>query len=948
MPEGKSKGIKLFRVLKELNIARDTLISYLKTEGMVLEDVGPNARLTEEMHDALLRGFATEREAVERHEKRVEQIQKRRSEESDGEGANVFLGDEYDEEPVAETAEAHPVKVEPIVEPEPEPELEPEPVKEEPVIEEPVVEEKEPIEEVVEQEPEVVETPPEPEVVAEEVQEEEPASLEEESQVAIAEATSKETTEKAVEEGEAPVEASTEPTEDKTESPTEDKEETPSSEENKEAASPDTGTIVADRYTLTGPKVLGTVDLSGIGDPGRKKRKRKTKTAATTTETRPTTTQPATDTRDSGRRRNKKKKKGAAVDSEAVEQNLQDTLRGISQGAGGRSRQKRRRQRREEHAERRANAAENAEEAASVLRVMEFISANELAGLMDLSINDVIGACMELGMMVSINQRLDADAITLIAAEFDRDVEFIAEMGDEDLVVEDDDPESLKPRNPVVTVMGHVDHGKTSLLDYIREANVVGGESGGITQHIGAYVVELKDGKEITFLDTPGHEAFTAMRARGTLVTDVVILVVASDDAVMPQTIEAINHAKAGGVPIVVAVNKIDKDGANTDRVMQQLADQNVLVEQWGGQVQCSLVSAITGEGVDDLLEKIHVEAEVLELKANPDRNAYGTIIESRLDKGRGVVATTLVQGGTLRVGDFVVVGQHSGKIRAMFNERDVKIEESGPSEPALILGLDGAPEVGDRLVVLDDEREAKDIASNRKQIKRESSFRQKKHITLDDIGRRLALGNFQELNIVVKGDVAGSVEALKDSLLRLSTDEVQLNIIHSGVGAITEGDVMLASASDAVILGFHVRPMLGAKKLAEQEEIDIRTYSIIYDAIENVRDALEGLLSPELSEKTTGVAEVREVFKVPKLGAIGGSYIVEGKIKRNDTVRLVRDGVQIYEGTLVSLRRFRDDVKEVVSGYECGIGITNYNDIKVGDQIESYEIIETKRSLEV
>ncbi len=625
---------------------------------------------------------------------------------------------------------------------------------------------------------------------------------------------------------------------------------------------------------------------------------------------------------------------------------MQETLRELEQGAS-RVRQRRRRMRREERAAERAREQEVQEAQEKVLRVTEFISTGELANLMNVPVNEVISALFGMGMIVSINQRLDADTITLVAEEFGYDVEFITELSAADILIEEDDPEDLEPRAPVVTVMGHVDHGKTSLLDYIRNTNVVAGEAGGITQHIGAYHVELENGRHITFLDTPGHEAFTAMRARGAQVTDVVILVVAADDAVMPQTIEAINHARAAGVPIVVAINKIDKPGANPQRVMQQLADHGVLVEQYGGKVQCSLVSAKTGEGIDDLMEKVLLEAELLDLKANPNRNAYGTVIEARLEKGRGNVATVLVQNGTLKVGDAFVVGIHSGRVRAMFDERDRRIEAVGPARPALVLGLDGAPEVGDQFVVLDDEREARAIAAKRQQIYREQTLRQRKHITLDEIGRRLALGDFKELNIIVKADVGGSVEALSDALLKLSTDEVKVNIIHKGVGAITESDVMLASASDAVIIGFQVRPMANARALAEREEIDIRIYSIIYDAIEEVRDALEGMLSPVKSEKITGVAEVRETFKVPKVGTVAGCYVTEGKIRRSDRIRLIRDGVVIYEGNLSSLKRFKDDVREVASGYECGMGIENYNDIKVGDQIEAFEIVETKRTLE-
>ncbi|MCB0719314.1 MAG: translation initiation factor IF-2, partial [Bacteroidetes bacterium] len=636
---------------------------------------------------------------------------------------------------------------------------------------------------------------------------------------------------------------------------------------------------------------------------------------------------------------------GPSVDQADVEQTLQDTLRELEQGAS-RIRQKRRRQRRDMHAEREREQLEAAD--TSTLRLTEYVSTGELANLLDVPVNQVISLLFASGMMVSINQRLDADTILFVAAEYGREVEFITEFGTDDLEIEEDSPEDLEPRAPVVTVMGHVDHGKTSLLDHIRRENVVAGEAGGITQHIGAYHVELPSGKQITFLDTPGHEAFTAMRARGAKVTDVVVLVVAADDSVKPQTLEAINHARAAEVPLVVAINKIDKAEANTARVMQELADQNVLVEQYGGKVQCAMVSALSGDGVPDLLDKVLLEADLLEVTANPNRPAVGTIIESRLDKGRGVVATVLVQNGTLAVGDKFVAGIYSGSVRAMFDERERRIDSVGPSRPALVLGFDGAPEVGDQFVGMVDEREARDIAQRRQQIHREQSLRQRKHITLDEIGRRLALGEFRELNLIVKGDVGGSVEALSDALLKLSTAEVAVNIIHTGVGAITESDINLASASDAVIIGFQVRPIPSARALAEREEIDVRMYSIIYDAIADVRDALEGLLSPERSEKTMGVAEVRETFKVPKIGTVAGCYVLDGVIRRNDRARVIRDGVVIYEGNLGSLRRFKEDVREVQSGYECGMSMESFQDLKVGDQFETYVVVETKRTLEV
>jgi len=710
----------------------------------------------------------------------------------------------------------------------------------------------------------------------------------------------------------------------------------------------DENVILADRYKLAGTKILGKIDLAVV-DPtetetssdGKRKRRRKRISGEPTDKNK--RAQTASDTAPS--KRKGKKKKSPAVDETAVEQSLQETLRELEMGAS-RVRQRRRRQKRDDHAADRQKEADDQRESEGVLSVTEFISTGELASHMDIAVNDVISTLFGAGLMVSINQRLDADTITFVADEYGFDVEFISDLTVSDLIVEEDDPADLLPRPPVVTVMGHVDHGKTSLLDFIRKESVVAGEAGGITQHIGAYHVELSDDKVITFLDTPGHEAFTAMRARGAKVTDIVVLVVAADDAVMPQTIEAINHAKAGDVPIVVAVNKMDKPEANPDRVIQQLSDYGVLVEQYGGKVQCEYVSALTGDGVDALLDRVLLEAELLDLKANPNRNAVCTVIESRKERGRGNIASVLVQNGTLKIGDPFVAGIYSGRVRAMFDEHDNRVDNVGPSMPVQVIGMDGSPDVGDPFVVLDDEKEAKTIAQSRHQIHREQSLRQRKHITLDEIGRRLALGDFKELNLIVKGDVAGSVEALSDSLLKLSAEEVVVNIVHKGVGAISESDVTLALASDAIIIGFQVRPVLGARKMAEREEIDVRLYSVIYHAISEVRDALEGLLSPERLENITGTVEVRETFKVPRQGMIAGCHVADGKIKRSDKIHLIRDGVVIYDGTLASLRRFKDDVREVLSGYECGIGIENFNDLKVGDQIEAYEIIEKRRTL--
>lgn len=580
------------------------------------------------------------------------------------------------------------------------------------------------------------------------------------------------------------------------------------------------------------------------------------------------------------------------------------------------------------------------------LRVNEFIAVNELANLMNVPVGEVISKCISLGLMVSINQRLDVETITLVADEFGYEVEFQKEYSAEALDDTPDDEESLLPRPPVVTIMGHVDHGKTSLLDYIRNTNVVAGESGGITQHIGAYQVDVGGGRLITFLDTPGHEAFTAMRARGAQLTDIVVLVVAADDAVMPQTVEALNHAQAAGVPIIIAINKIDKPGANPDKIKQQMADRNVLVEDWGGKYQSVQLSAKTGLNVDVLLEKILLEAELLDLKANPNRRARGAVVESQLDKGRGITATVLVQKGTLRIGDPFIAGIYHGKVRAMFDERGNKVLEAPPSSPVLVLGFEGAPQAGDTFIVLESEREAREISLKRQQLKREQDQKQVHHITLDEIAKQISIGGVKELALIVKGDVDGSVEALSDSLMKLSNQEVIVRVIHKGVGGISESDVLLAAASNAIIVGFHVRPNMNARKLAENQKVDIRLYSVIYQAINEVKSALEGLLSPVISEEVTATLEVRETFKVPKSGTVAGCYVLDGKIARNNKIRLIRDGIVIHEGSIGNLRRFKDDVREVDAGYECGLNIENFNDIKVGDTIEAYKLVETKKTL--
>jgi translation initiation factor IF-2 len=641
----------------------------------------------------------------------------------------------------------------------------------------------------------------------------------------------------------------------------------------------------------------------------------------------------------------KKRPTRPEVSEEDVQKQIKETLARLT--AKGKSRASRhRRDKRDAVARKEHEAQERMFEESKVLKVTEFLTANELANLMDVQVNQVIATCMSLGLFVSINQRLDAETIALVAEEYGYKVEFISVDAVETIDEENDRPEDLQPRPPIITVMGHVDHGKTSLLDHIRSTNVIAGEAGGITQHIGAYNVKLDDGREITFLDTPGHEAFTAMRARGAQVTDIAIIIVAADDNVMPQTVEAINHASAAGVPIVFAINKIDKPNANPDRVKEELAKMNYLVEEWGGKYQSQDISAKKGINVDKLLEKVLLEADLLEFKANPNKPAVGSVIESSLDRGRGYVATLLVQSGTLKTGDLILSGQYYGHVKAMFNERNQKIEKAGPSQPALVLGLNGAPQAGEKFHVMENERETREIATKRSQLQREQGLRTQKHITLDEIGRRIAIGNFQELNLVVKGDVDGSIEALSDSLIKLSTEEIQVNVIHKAVGQITESDIMLAAASNAIVIGFQVRPSMAARRLAEKEEIDIRLYSIIYDAIGEIKSAMEGMLSPEIKEQIVATLEIRDTFRITKVGTVAGCVVKEGKIKRNSKVRVIRDGIVIYTGELGSLKRFKDDVKEVASGYECGLNIKNFNDIKVGDMIEAFEEVEVSRTL--
>ena len=733
-------------------------------------------------------------------------------------------------------------------------------------------------------------------------------------------------------------------------------------ESNAESAEPET--IETQYKKLSGPKITGDkIDLSKFQKPKKKKeepkkttdaaadRKKRRRRIVSNKNTGGAPRQKGTGPAANRARGGGGQRPNSAPKVEPTEEEVQKQVRETLEKLQGKSNKgkkgaKYRRDKRDQHRQQTEKDLEQQELESKLLKVTEFVTANEMATMMDVSTTEIISACMSLGMMVTMNQRLDAETLTIVAEEFGYEVEFVTAEIEESIEVEEDKPEDLQERAPIVTVMGHVDHGKTSLLDYIREENVIAGESGGITQHIGAYGVMLESGQKIAFLDTPGHEAFTAMRARGAQVTDIAIIVVAADDDIMPQTKEAISHAQAAGVPIVFAINKVDKDTANPDKIKEGLAQMNLLVEDWGGKIQSHDISAKTGQGVKELLEKVLLEAELLELKANPDKSANGTVVEAFLDKGRGYVSTILVQAGTLKVGDYVLAGTTSGKVKAMQDERGKTVKTAGPATPVSILGLDGAPQAGDKFNVLQDEREAKQIATKRSQLQREQSVRTQRHITLDEIGRRIALGDFQELNIILKGDVDGSVEALTDSFQKLSTDEIQVNIIHKGVGAITESDVLLASASDAIIIGFNVRPMGNAREIADKEEIDIRMYSIIYAAINDLKDAMEGMLSPEIKEEITGTAEIRETFKISKIGTIAGCMVTTGKIFRNSQIRLIRDGVVIYTGVLASLKRFKDDAKEVAKGYDCGLQIKNYNDIKELDIVEAFQEVAVKKTL--
>ena len=919
MASATKKSKKLFQVAKELNLATETLKEFLEKQGVSVNS--PNIRISPEDYEAILKRFSFEKKEADKiHRRREERIREEESRDID------VTPEEESVEVETEAPEATPEVVEPEVEAAPEiPEEAPEALLEEEEAPEPEpVEEPEPEEAP---EPEPVEEPepeeaPEPEPVEEnkpqvgdiidhpmakqylERQKREKKAREERLKKA------KET--QGTEQPAAAAEATGETTDG--EASAEDKAAKARKKDTKKERQEekDARRRKALEMLKREGKRLRPQQITEISEEGDAKSK-------------------------DGRKRRKKKKK--EVDQKEVDSALKKTLAEMRDTAPTRKRRKKFKSEGEEEFEE-----------VNVVKVTEFITTQDLANLLDVTPTQIIAQCLQMGLVVTINQRLDMDSIKLLAEEFGYEVEQEEEFGseflEENLDEDPDDEKTLRSRTPIVTIMGHVDHGKTSLLDYIRRANVVAGEAGGITQHIGAYEVELDDGRHITFLDTPGHEAFTAMRARGAQVTDIVVLVIAADDRVMPQTEEALDHAKAAGVSIVIALNKVDRPDANPDAIRKQLADRNILVEDWGGQVQCVEVSAKTGQNVEDLMEKILLEAELLELKANPDKNARGVVLEAQLDKGKGPVATLLVQAGTLRVGDSFIVGQHSGRVRAMFNERGGRVDEAGPSTPVQVLGIDGIPEAGDRFIVMADEREVRDVAQRRQQLKREQDFRQVKLMTLDELSRQIQSGDVKELNILVKADVDGSAQALTDSLLKISNDEVEVKVIRRAVGPIAESDVILAAASRAIIIGFNVRPTLKAKELADKEMVDIRQYRVIYDAIEDVEKALEGMLSPIEREVVTGSAEVREVFKISRIGTIAGCYVLNGSINRNARVRLVRNDVEIYTGTLASLKRFKDDVRDVQSGYECGMAIENFNDLKQGDIIEAFEIVKEAQTL--
>lgn len=954
------KATRLSKAAREFNVGISTIVEFLQKKGHSI-DPNPNTKLGPELYELLVGEYSTDLNVKKDAEKltlktfrdnaqKTEAVQEVEAE-SQPEEAELLITDHSaaSKEKKAEEKTPEPKKEEVVSE---------DVAKQEPAAEK---ESKKTEEKVSEKasEPEKVEGKEGPKVIGkidldsmnQKTRPTKKTKEEKEAEKHAGKAAEKK------EEKAAEVEETVEAPEEKVEPVAEPQKKEPEAEEKPSKPKED---MIPTQFTkLSGPTVVGKIDLPAKREPKKKapvasssdadaemKRKRKRiKKDISRVELENKEKEAARKDQKSGGKR-KKRPTRPEVSDEDVQKQIKDTLAKLTTKGAKSKASKYRREKRDSFQQRMQEEEEQHELDRKVLKVTEFVSVNELASMMDVQATEVIQTCMSLGLFVSINQRLDAETMSLLADEFGYSMEFISADVMDGIAEEDDTDESLLPRSPIVTVMGHVDHGKTKLLDYIRSANVVAGEAGGITQHIGAYSVQIDENRKITFLDTPGHEAFTAMRARGAQITDVAIIVVAADDGVKPQTVEAINHAAAAGVPIVFAINKIDRPTANPEKIKEELANMNYLVEDWGGKFQSQEISAKNGINISDLLEKVLLEAELLDLKANPEKRAVGTIIESALDKGRGNVATMLVEAGTLRIGDVVIAGQFFGHVKAMFNERGNKIEEAGPSSPVMILGLNGSPQAGDRFNVMNSDREAKEIANKREQLQREQDLRTKKHITLDEIGRRIAIGNFQELNVIVKGDVDGSVEALADSLIKLSTAEIQVNIKHQAVGQISESDILLAAASNAIVIGFQVRPSLSARRLAEKEQIDIRLYSIIYDAIEEVRAAMEGMLSPEIREEIVATLEVLDVFKITKVGSIAGCMVKEGKIKRASKVRLIRDGIVVYTGVLGSLKRFKDDAKEVVSGLECGLNIENFNDVKVGDYVEAYEETEIRKTL--
>ena len=960
---------RLTKVAKEFNVGMQTLVEFLAKKGHQVE-MNPNTKISEEQYDLLAAAFQGERKVKEEADKielvtganRVVEAQPKETPESESEEVIIKNYSAPKTQPATES-ETEP---EPELEPTPEPAPDPEP--------QPVSEPAPDVESTPAPEP-ITEPGPqaEPEVEQPAAEAQEGSPLKVLGTVDLSALNQRMRPDKKKRgKGEKP---SPTPAPKPAPVATTPVDPTPAPEPAKpEPAKPEPEFIQTQYQKLEGPKVLDKIDLSqfskdGADTPGSKRKRKHTKKDAVSAQevkkigaevakkeskekekARKESQKNAAQQQQqptSGKKKKKKEEKKPEIDDNEIEKQIKETLARLSPLGKSKTSKHNREKRQKVHA-RMEEEMLNEMEGQKTLQVTEFVTANELATMMQVPVTKIIATCMSVGIFVSINQRLDAETIKLIADEFGFDIHFASEdvLNTIQKIEEDDRPEDLVTRNPIVTVMGHVDHGKTSLLDYIRNTNVIAGEAGGITQHIGAYEVQTADGRKITFLDTPGHEAFTAMRARGAKMTDIAIIVIAADDKIMPQTIEAINHAQSAGVPIVFAINKIDKPGADPDRIKTELANMNLLVEEWGGKYQSQDISAKKGINVEELLEKVILQADIMELKGNPNKRAKGTVIESTLDKGRGYVAKILVEDGTIRKGDPIVAGATYGRVRAMYNERNQEVTSAGPSQPVLLLGLTGACQAGDTFNIMENEKEAKDIAAKRTQLQREQGIRTQTHLTLEEIGRRRALGNFKELNIIVKADVDGSVEALSDSLIKLSNDEVQVKVIHKAVGQISENDVMLAMTSDAIIIGFQVRPSVGARKMAETEQIDIRLYSIIYDAINELKDAIEGMLAPETQEKIVANLEIRETFKISKVGTIAGCMCLDGKINRNHNVRIIRDGIVVYTGKLASLKRFKDDVKEVVSGQDCGLNIENYNDIKVGDIVEAYEVIEIKRKL--